>query len=72
MCALDWIGCIQGALGAGGAGEGVRRRLQLELNACAPLTPAPLCCSAPPAPVAALLSPVLWQLNGPDRFDMYR
>lgn len=26
---------------------------------------------APPAPVAAFLSPVLWQLNGPDRFDMY-
>ncbi|KAL4852866.1 Serine/threonine-protein kinase stt7 [Chlorella vulgaris] len=26
---------------------------------------------APPAPVAALLSPVLWQLNAPDRFDMY-
>jgi hypothetical protein len=27
---------------------------------------------APPAPVAAFLSPVLWYLNGPDRFDMYR
>ncbi|GMH32543.1 hypothetical protein BSKO_00377 [Bryopsis sp. KO-2023] len=26
---------------------------------------------APPAPVAALLSPVLWQLEQPDRFDMY-
>lgn len=26
---------------------------------------------APPAPVAALLSPVLWRLNNPDRFDMY-
>lgn len=26
---------------------------------------------APPAPVAAFLSPVLWQLNSPDRFDMY-
>lgn len=26
---------------------------------------------APPAPVAALLSPVLWQLNAPDRFDMF-
>jgi serine/threonine protein kinase len=26
---------------------------------------------APPTPVAALLSPVLWQLNGPDKFDMY-
>jgi serine/threonine protein kinase len=26
---------------------------------------------APPTPVAALLSPVLWQLNRPDRFDMY-
>ncbi|KAL4422647.1 hypothetical protein ABPG75_008844 [Micractinium tetrahymenae] len=26
---------------------------------------------APPAPVAALLSPVLWRLNAPDRFDMY-
>lgn len=26
---------------------------------------------APPAPVAAFLSPVLWQLNGPDKFDMY-
>ncbi|PSC67135.1 Serine threonine-kinase chloroplastic [Micractinium conductrix] len=26
---------------------------------------------APPAPVAALLSPVLWRLNTPDRFDMY-
>jgi len=26
---------------------------------------------APPAPVAALLSPILWQLNKPDRFDMY-
>ena len=26
---------------------------------------------APPAPVAAFLSPVLWRLNGPDRFDMY-
>lgn len=25
----------------------------------------------PPAPVAALLSPALWQLNLPDRFDMY-
>lgn len=31
-----------------------------------PLTP-----KAPPAPVAALLSPVLWRLNQPDRFDMY-
>ena len=30
-----------------------------------------LLCRAPPAPVAALLSPVLWQLNAPDRFDMY-
>lgn len=30
-----------------------------------------LACRAPPAPVAALLSPVLWQLNAPDRFDMY-
>ena len=28
-------------------------------------------CSAPPAPIAALLSPVLWRLNAPDRFDMY-
>lgn len=26
---------------------------------------------APPAPVAAFLSPVLWTLNLPDRFDMY-
>lgn len=26
---------------------------------------------APPTPLAALLSPVLWQLNKPDRFDMY-
>eukprot|EP01025_Chloroclados_australasicus_P025117 TRINITY_DN2509_c0_g2_i1.p1 TRINITY_DN2509_c0_g2~~TRINITY_DN2509_c0_g2_i1.p1 ORF type:complete len:637 (-),score=76.78 TRINITY_DN2509_c0_g2_i1:453-2249(-) len=26
---------------------------------------------APPAPIAALLSPVLWRLNSPDRFDMY-
>ena len=26
---------------------------------------------APPAPVAAFLSPVLWRLNTPDRFDMY-
>ncbi|PRW20521.1 Serine threonine- kinase chloroplastic [Chlorella sorokiniana] len=26
---------------------------------------------APPAPVAALLSPILWRLNVPDRFDMY-
>jgi len=26
---------------------------------------------APPKPVAALLSPVLWRLNTPDRFDMY-
>jgi len=25
----------------------------------------------PPEPIAALLSPVLWQLNLPDRFDMY-
>ena len=28
-------------------------------------------CRAPPKPVAALLSPVLWRLNAPDRFDMY-
>lgn len=27
--------------------------------------------SAPPAPVAAALSPVLWQMNAPDRFDIY-
>lgn len=27
--------------------------------------------SAPPPPVAAALSPVLWQLNLPDRFDVY-
>lgn len=27
--------------------------------------------SAPAAPVAALLSPVLWRLEQPDRFDMY-
>ena len=26
---------------------------------------------APPPPVAAMLSPILWQLNTPDRFDMY-
>ena len=26
---------------------------------------------APPTPVAAALSPVLWSLNRPDRFDMY-
>jgi serine/threonine protein kinase len=26
---------------------------------------------APPRPVAALLSPILWRLNSPDRFDMY-
>lgn len=26
---------------------------------------------APPQPVAALLSPILWRLNGPDKFDMY-
>lgn len=26
---------------------------------------------APPRPVAALLSPILWRLNTPDRFDMY-
>lgn len=26
---------------------------------------------APPSPLAALLSPILWQLNKPDRFDMY-
>ncbi|EFJ20614.1 hypothetical protein SELMODRAFT_108899 [Selaginella moellendorffii] len=25
----------------------------------------------PPAPIAALLSPILWQLNSPDLFDMY-
>ena len=28
-------------------------------------------CRAPPLPLAALLSPVLWRLNNPDRFDMY-
>uniref|UniRef100_A0A0C9RX63 non-specific serine/threonine protein kinase n=1 Tax=Wollemia nobilis TaxID=56998 RepID=A0A0C9RX63_9CONI len=27
--------------------------------------------SAPPPPVAAALSPVLWQMNVPDRFDIY-
>eukprot|EP00270_Netrium_digitus_P006939 TRINITY_DN2001_c0_g1_i3.p1 TRINITY_DN2001_c0_g1~~TRINITY_DN2001_c0_g1_i3.p1 ORF type:complete len:615 (+),score=150.37 TRINITY_DN2001_c0_g1_i3:235-2079(+) len=27
--------------------------------------------SAPPPPVAAALSPVLWQMNLPDRFDIY-
>ena len=26
---------------------------------------------APPVPVAATLSPILWRLNNPDRFDMY-
>ena len=26
---------------------------------------------APPVPVAAILSPILWRLNNPDRFDMY-
>lgn len=26
---------------------------------------------APPVPVAAALSPILWRLNNPDRFDMY-
>ena len=26
---------------------------------------------APPLPVAALLSPILWRLNRPDKFDMY-
>ena len=30
-----------------------------------------LACSAPPLPLAAFLSPVLWRLNQPDRFDMY-
>jgi hypothetical protein len=28
-------------------------------------------CRAPPRPLAALLSPILWRLNSPDRFDMY-
>lgn len=28
-------------------------------------------CRAPPKPLAALLSPVLWNLFNPDRFDMY-
>ena len=28
-------------------------------------------CRAPPLPLAALLSPVLWRLNQPDRFDTY-
>ena len=28
-------------------------------------------CRAPPVPLAAFLSPVLWRLNQPDRFDMY-
>ncbi|KAL4190023.1 hypothetical protein AMTRI_Chr08g168390 [Amborella trichopoda] len=27
--------------------------------------------SPPPEPVAAILSPILWQLNSPDLFDMY-
>ncbi|XP_045797485.1 serine/threonine-protein kinase STN8, chloroplastic-like [Trifolium pratense] len=27
--------------------------------------------SLPPEPIAALLSPILWQLNSPDLFDMY-
>ncbi|XP_012481319.2 serine/threonine-protein kinase STN8, chloroplastic [Gossypium raimondii] len=27
--------------------------------------------SPPPEPIAALLSPILWQLNSPDLFDMY-
>lgn len=38
-----------------------------------PLPPPPLArlCRAPAAPVAALLSPVVWALNSPDRFDMY-
>lgn len=27
--------------------------------------------SPPPKPVAALLSPVLWAMEGPDKFDMY-
>ncbi|CAI5486899.1 unnamed protein product [Closterium sp. Naga37s-1] len=27
--------------------------------------------SVPPAPVAAALAPILWQMNHPDRFDMY-
>ena len=26
---------------------------------------------APPLPLAATLSPILWRLNSPDRFDMY-
>lgn len=26
---------------------------------------------APPLPVAAFLSPILWRLNNPDKFDMY-
>ena len=26
---------------------------------------------APPVPIAATLSPILWRLNNPDRFDMY-
>ncbi|MCH98609.1 serine/threonine-protein kinase STN8 chloroplastic-like, partial [Trifolium medium] len=27
--------------------------------------------SPPPAPIAAFFSPILWQLNSPDLFDMY-
>lgn len=27
--------------------------------------------AAPPPPVAAALAPILWQMNNPDRFDMY-
>ncbi len=38
----------------------------LLLCACPAQTP-----RAPPPPVAAMLSPILWQLNCPDRFDMY-
>lgn len=65
--------------GAAGPGVAVRalpdcapavvQRGSDKLSRCGSGWPVP--CRAPPAPVAALLSPVLWRLNAPDRFDMY-
>ncbi len=45
--------------------ERARRYAAPQLYVMSTQTPAP-----PPAPVAALLSPVLWRMETPDRFDM--
>ena len=68
VCGCLWAACVRQQTAAA-AGHALTCPPPPPPHAHSPTHPPPR--SAPPVPVASLLSPVLWQLNAPDRFDMY-